>query len=176
MLTFLRLQHRFGYGFGGTGMKSNNKQFDAYGEAFGKSDVIGCILNLDKGQISFEKNGKDLGVAFRIHDSLRNRAIFPAIVLKNAEMTINFGHQPLRYLPANCTPICKAASVNISINTITSKNEKNGGDTKHKILNAPQAIIIEVNKCISNFIFDVFFSRKHPPTSYTNWTHFEKDP
>jgi ATP-dependent RNA helicase DDX1 len=39
---------RFGFGFGGTGKKSNNKQFDDYGGPFGKADIIGCQLDLDK--------------------------------------------------------------------------------------------------------------------------------
>lgn len=32
---------RLGFGFGGTGKKSNAKQFDDYGSAYGKNDVIG---------------------------------------------------------------------------------------------------------------------------------------
>lgn len=35
---------RLGFGFGGTGKKSNNKQFDDYGSAYGKNDVIGMIV------------------------------------------------------------------------------------------------------------------------------------
>jgi ATP-dependent RNA helicase DDX1 len=38
---------RYGFGFGGTGKKSNNKQFDDYGGPFGKADVIGCHLDLE---------------------------------------------------------------------------------------------------------------------------------
>ena len=52
---------RFGYGFGGTGKKSNNKQFDDYGTSFGLNDVIGCALDLDNRLVSFYKNGEDLG-------------------------------------------------------------------------------------------------------------------
>lgn len=81
---------KYGFGFGGTGKKSNNKQFDSYGEVtinewlyyldmkkvvriifikmfslcclpslqeFTMHDTIGCYLDLDKGQISFSKNG-----------------------------------------------------------------------------------------------------------------------
>lgn len=73
---------RFGYGFGGTGKKSNNKQFDSYGEAFGKSDVMGCYLDLDNGEISYTKNGQDLGLAFKINSQLLKKPFFPAIVLK----------------------------------------------------------------------------------------------
>lgn len=31
----------FGYGYGGTGKKSNAKNFEDYGTAYGKNDVIG---------------------------------------------------------------------------------------------------------------------------------------
>ncbi|PSN32349.1 ATP-dependent RNA helicase Ddx1 [Blattella germanica] len=36
---------RFGFGFGGTGKKSNNKQFDNYGEAFGMHDNAEMSFN-----------------------------------------------------------------------------------------------------------------------------------
>lgn len=48
------------------GKKSNRKQFDSYGEAYGKNDVIGCFIDCDEGTIHFAKNGKLLGKAFDI--------------------------------------------------------------------------------------------------------------
>jgi ATP-dependent RNA helicase DDX1 len=42
-----------GYGFGGTGKKSNMKRFDAYGEAYGNGDIIGCLLDFDDRKVSF---------------------------------------------------------------------------------------------------------------------------
>ena len=72
---------RFGFGFGGTGKKSWNNQFDTYGEvsnwytvsnslslslslslclslkSFGKDDTIGCYIDLQENQISYNKNG-----------------------------------------------------------------------------------------------------------------------
>lgn len=46
------------FGFGGTGKMSHRRQFDSYGEAFGKGDTIGCFLDLDNGSISWSKNGQ----------------------------------------------------------------------------------------------------------------------
>lgn len=46
-----------GFGYGATGKKSNNRQFIEYGESFGKSDTIGCLIDLTSGAISFSKNG-----------------------------------------------------------------------------------------------------------------------
>ena len=73
---------RYGYGFGGTGKKSNNRQFDDYGTAYGLNDVIGCALDLDNRIISFYKNGVELGKAFDINPEFRNKALFPAVALK----------------------------------------------------------------------------------------------
>ncbi len=73
---------RHGFGFGGTGKKSNNRQFDDYGEAFGKGDVIGCYLDLENSEIAYTKNGGDLGVAFNVPKNIANYSFFPAVVLK----------------------------------------------------------------------------------------------
>ncbi|KAM9554240.1 ATP-dependent RNA helicase DDX1 [Salvelinus alpinus] len=47
---------KYGFGFGGTGKKSHNKQFDSYGEEFTMHDTMGCYLDLDNGHLSFSKN------------------------------------------------------------------------------------------------------------------------
>lgn len=38
----------FGYGFGGTGMKSHAGKFEKYGEPFHQGDTVGCRLDLCK--------------------------------------------------------------------------------------------------------------------------------
>ncbi|XP_022907258.2 ATP-dependent RNA helicase Ddx1 isoform X2 [Onthophagus taurus] len=133
---------RFGYGFGGTGKKSNNRQFDDYGEAFGKSDVISCLIDLDNGYIKFLKNGVDLGNAFQIPKN-NNSPFFPAVVLKNAEMQFNFGEKPFKYtLPAPYKPINSCPVDVLVSNTNGSVNT----ETLKTINNAPQAIIIEPSR------------------------------
>jgi ATP-dependent RNA helicase DDX1 len=39
---------RMSFGFGGTGKKSHARDFKDYGEAYGKNDVIGCYLDLER--------------------------------------------------------------------------------------------------------------------------------
>jgi hypothetical protein len=58
-----------GFGFGGTGKKSNGKQFDSYGEAFGLHDVVGCLLDLDDMTISWRcvVQGHDLEHTHHVH-------------------------------------------------------------------------------------------------------------
>uniref|UniRef100_A0A336MTA5 ATP-dependent RNA helicase n=1 Tax=Culicoides sonorensis TaxID=179676 RepID=A0A336MTA5_CULSO len=142
---------RFGFGFGGTGKKSNNKQFDNYGEAFGKSDVIGCLLDLVKMEISFTKNGQNLGLAFKIPDNLRNETFYPAVVLKNAEMSFNFGATPFKYkAPDGFVPVCKVEEGNKKINPHASDTASSEFVQKP---NAPQALIIEPSRELAEQTF-----------------------
>ena len=132
-----------GYGFGGTGKKSNNRQFDDYGEAFGKGDVIGCYLDLDNMEIAYTKNGVDLGLAFEINRNFRNKPFFPAVVLKNAEMSFNFGEEKFKFPPEEGFLGLAQAPDKIVV-----QNEKGGsGVAVRKLVNnAPQALIIEVKR------------------------------
>nr|CAD7448799.1 unnamed protein product [Timema bartmani] len=136
---------RFGFGFGGTGKKSNNKQFDSYGDSFGMHDVIGCFLNLDKGEISFSKNGVHLGIAFTIPQQIKSSALFPAVVLKNAEMSFNFGAQPFKYPPGEgYIALCEAPKDAVKQSEVgTSGATSSSGKPRS---NAPQAIIIEPSR------------------------------
>jgi len=134
---------RFGFGFGGTGKKSNNRQFDNYGRAFGKADVIGCYLDLDNLEIYFTINGEDHGKAFSINSQLKNHQFFPAVVLKNAEMLFNFGESPFKYKPVN-----GYIAFNSTCQESVIMNSKTGSGVQlRKIVNnAPQAIIIEPSR------------------------------
>ncbi|KAJ8931248.1 hypothetical protein NQ314_015867 [Rhamnusium bicolor] len=136
---------RLGFGFGGTGKKSNNKQFDNYGEPFGKSDVITCLLDADDGEVKFYKNGVDLGPAFTVDKTVLKNGLFPAVVLKNAEMAFNFGDKPFKHsLPKLYQPIISASSQNVVQNT---NGQGGAGGAPTKITNnAPQAIIIEPSR------------------------------
>lgn len=142
---------RFSYGFGGTGKKSNNKQFDDYGEAFGMNDVIGCMLDIGRGEISYSKNGKNLGVAFRIQDQMKNETFYPAVVLKNAEMEFNFGESDFKQkIPDGYVALCRAESNNFKFNP--NAQASSAEDMKSKP-NAPKAIIIEPSRELAEQTF-----------------------
>jgi ATP-dependent RNA helicase DDX1 len=80
---------REGFGFGGTGKKSNARNFEDYGRAYTKGDVVGCYMDADEGIIHFAVNGQQFPTAFTIPASIKGRiALFPAVVLKNAEMLV----------------------------------------------------------------------------------------
>lgn len=107
---------RMSYGYGGTGKKSHDRKFVEYGQPYGQGDTIGCLLDLEKKTISFTKNGADLGVAFELGPKTGGFTWFPALCLKNAEVTINFGSNPSPFGPpegyefvATLPPSCVAA-------------------------------------------------------------------
>ncbi|XP_019756222.2 ATP-dependent RNA helicase Ddx1 [Dendroctonus ponderosae] len=134
---------RFGWGFGGTGKKSNNRKFDTYGTAFGKSDVITCLVDLDAGEISFMKNGTHLGLAFSGVNT--KEPVFPAAVLKNAEMSFNFGDHPFKHnLPEKFLPLASAPKDKVVMNTNTGSGSSDG--LVKLANNAPQALIIEPSR------------------------------
>ena len=142
---------KLGFGFGGTGKKSNNRQFDEYGESYGKGDVIGCSIDLDaSGDIKWFKNGKDLGKAYTIPANLKGHAFYPAMCMKNAELKFNFGECMFAHMPKDgCVGIAQAPSEN------TANSPKTGGAIKAKPRgnNAPLALIIEPSKELAEQTF-----------------------
>ncbi|XP_011500025.1 PREDICTED: ATP-dependent RNA helicase Ddx1 [Ceratosolen solmsi marchali] len=133
----------FGWGYGGTGKKSNGNKFIEYGESFSIHDAISCTIDLDNGEISFWKNGVDLGTAFYLNSKEKLETFLPAVVMKNVKISINFGTQPFKYpLSSDYVAICNA-SENYVVNSSLNKSET--VSTAKQIKNGPLAIIIEPN-------------------------------
>ncbi|XP_051900215.1 heterogeneous nuclear ribonucleoprotein U-like protein 1 [Pristis pectinata] len=90
-------EEEFSYGYGGTAKKSTNCKFQDYGERFSENDVLGCLINFEVGEdveMSFTKNGRWLGVAFRAKKSaLGGRPLFPHVLTKNCAVEFNFGQK-----------------------------------------------------------------------------------
>ncbi|XP_043076509.1 ATP-dependent RNA helicase DDX1 [Puntigrus tetrazona] len=135
---------KYGFGFGGTGKKSHNKQFDSYGEEFTMHDTIGCYIDLDKGQVSFSKNGNDLGLAFEIPPQIKNQPFFASCVLKNAELKFNYGDEPFKNQPKD-----GYAGLNQALDGHVVKSSQTGSAKVSQVKsssNAPRALIIEPSK------------------------------
>uniref|UniRef100_A0A6I8P6L3 Heteroous nuclear ribonucleoprotein U like 1 n=1 Tax=Ornithorhynchus anatinus TaxID=9258 RepID=A0A6I8P6L3_ORNAN len=96
-------EEAFSYGYGGTGKKSTNCKFENYGETFAENDVIGCFVDFECGndvEMSFTKNGKWLGIAYRLRkETLGGRALFPHVLVKNCAIEFNFGQRDTTYCP-----------------------------------------------------------------------------
>lgn len=54
---------------------------EMYGEIWGAGDVIGTLIDFERQEITFYRNGKSLGVAFNKIKTGPNCAYFPAISL-----------------------------------------------------------------------------------------------
>uniref|UniRef100_A0A8C3HJR4 ATP-dependent RNA helicase n=1 Tax=Chrysemys picta bellii TaxID=8478 RepID=A0A8C3HJR4_CHRPI len=112
---------KFGFGYGGTGKKSHNKQFDSYGEV-----------------------RKDLGIAFEIPPHIKSQALFAACVLKNAELKFNFGEEDFKFPPKDgFIALCKAPDGHV----LKSQQAGNAQVAQTKNLpNAPKALIVEPSR------------------------------
>jgi len=109
-------------------------------------DVIGCFLDLVKGEIKFTKNGMDLGVAFTLNAQQKSQTYYPAVVLKNAEMAFNFGAQPFKHPPPNDYVAVSSASKEFVKFNIVNSNQSSSNESGKPKNNAPQAIIIEPSR------------------------------
>ncbi|XP_060113559.1 heterogeneous nuclear ribonucleoprotein U-like protein 1 [Heteronotia binoei] len=93
----------YSYGYGGTGKKSTNCKFENYGDTFTENDVITCLVDFECGddiEMSFMKNGKWLGVAYRVRkDVLGGHALFPHVLVKNCAIEFNFGQREDTFFP-----------------------------------------------------------------------------
>jgi len=100
------------WGWGGTGKKSHNAEFDDFGASFGPGDVIGCIMDVDNLTVSFTKNGRFQGIAFNgISQAARTQGLFPHILLKNVEVQCNFSRLNSWFAPpAGCFFLDEATS------------------------------------------------------------------
>ncbi|XP_038623183.1 LOW QUALITY PROTEIN: heterogeneous nuclear ribonucleoprotein U-like protein 1 [Tachyglossus aculeatus] len=96
-------EEAFSYGYGGTGKKSTNCRFENYGETFAENDVIGCFVDFECGndvELSFTKNGKWMGIAYRLRkETLGGQALFPHVLVKNCAIEFNFGQRATTYCP-----------------------------------------------------------------------------
>ncbi|NXY51522.1 HNRL2 protein, partial [Ceuthmochares aereus] len=94
----------FSYGYDSRGLKVENGQFEEFGESFGENDVIGCFVNFEGEEVvelSFSKNGEEVGTAFRIpKELLGERALLPHVLCKSCVVELNFGQKEEPFFPA----------------------------------------------------------------------------
>lgn len=102
--------HSFGYG--GTAMKSHARRFEKYGDEFHGKDgtVITCLLDrrsLEKQTISYRIDGKDLGVAFELPESLAGVPLFPGLCGRE-DWDAKLIFAECRFPVTNCLPLADA--------------------------------------------------------------------
>ncbi|XP_033000277.1 heterogeneous nuclear ribonucleoprotein U [Lacerta agilis] len=95
-------EEEFSYGYSLKGIKTCNCEIDDFGEKFDENDVIGCFANFDGDEVelSYSKNGEELGVAFLISkEVLSEKPIFPHVLCHNCAVEFNFGQKDEPYFP-----------------------------------------------------------------------------
>ncbi|CAM9116132.1 unnamed protein product [Discosporangium mesarthrocarpum] len=129
----------WGFGYGGTAKKSHDGRFEPYGEPFGKGTVIGCLLDLDQGEISFTKDGVELGQAFKLGPA-QTGPFFPAFSFKNAQASFNFGGRHFQYsLHAPYTGLVSADPRHVVGGGVQEAKDARGSSR----MRTPRAIIME---------------------------------
>ncbi|XP_064407755.1 heterogeneous nuclear ribonucleoprotein U-like protein 2 [Latimeria chalumnae] len=95
-------EDEFSYGYDARGLKMEQSQCQEFGEKFTENDVIGCFVNFEgeEVELSFSKNGQDLGIAFKISkESMADRALYPHVLCKNCAVELNFGQKEAPFFP-----------------------------------------------------------------------------
>jgi SPRY domain len=95
------------YAYDGKRVKKWNGQPSSYGLPWAGGDVIGCLLDLNDGRVTFYRNGELLGVAFSNIECQRvGVAYYPAVTLSQFERcSLNFGERPFEYPVVGYAPI-----------------------------------------------------------------------
>jgi ATP-dependent RNA helicase DDX1 len=151
----------FGFGFGGTGKKSHGGKFTDYGEAYGRGDTVGCLIDRAAKTISYFKNGTPLGEAFEVPASLAKHALFPAICIKGSTVRLNMGTSPfVSRLPAGATALCNVEPAHAASNSDGGASSASvSGKPPASDGRAPLALVLEpardlaeqVHECIVDF-------------------------
>eukprot|EP01054_Gregarina_sp_Poly1_P005909 Gregarina_sp_Poly_1__5908@NODE_310_length_9629_cov_213_427526_g267_i0_p2_GENE_NODE_310_length_9629_cov_213_427526_g267_i0NODE_310_length_9629_cov_213_427526_g267_i0_p2_ORF_typecomplete_len759_score107_28DEAD/PF00270_29/2_3e41DEAD/PF00270_29/1_6e03Helicase_C/PF00271_31/2_8e21SPRY/PF00622_28/4_2e21ResIII/PF04851_15/0_67ResIII/PF04851_15/0_00034ERCC3_RAD25_C/PF16203_5/3_2e05UTP25/PF06862_12/6_7e02UTP25/PF06862_12/0_11_NODE_310_length_9629_cov_213_427526_g267_i01342410 len=140
-----------GWGYGGTGKKSWNNKFDDYGGTFTSGDIIGVLLDLETGVISFAKNGVDLGPAFELPSSMQSNPLKPHVCGKGFHVRIVI--QNLRYPIPGYTPVADIATHH-SISTMATGLDVAGKGKRNPlllVLEPTRDLAIQTHNCMVHF-------------------------
>lgn len=112
--------------------------------------MIGNIIDLDNGNISFTKNGHDLGVAFQLQRHLcEQNFFFPCVCTKNAGLSVKFDDE--QAAPFGCSWVGRLQPDQYTENTTGQTSGQNDNSPKAIILEPSRELAEQTHNCISNF-------------------------
>lgn len=95
--------HTHSWSYDGNRQRRWNSGSSSYGEKWKAGDVIGCLLDFTTCEMTFFRNGINLGAAyaeFKVTPSDKRSGLMPGISLERGEIIrVNLGHQPFVYPP-----------------------------------------------------------------------------
>ncbi|KAL3673478.1 hypothetical protein V7S43_001188 [Phytophthora oleae] len=96
--------HAHSWSYDGNRQRRWNSGSSSYGEKWRAGDIIGCLLDLTTQEMTFFRNGVNLGVAYselKCSVGDKRSGMMPGISLERGEIIrINLGYQPFAYPPA----------------------------------------------------------------------------
>lgn len=95
--------HGHSWSYDGNRQRRWNSGSSSYGEKWKAGDVIGCLLDLNACEMTFFRNGINLGTAYsdiKCSISDKKSGMMPGISLERGEIIrVNLGHQPFVFPP-----------------------------------------------------------------------------
>ena len=93
--------------FDSTGVFLHGEKRESISKKFGHSQVAGLLVNLDPkspnaNTLSLFVNGERVSEPQPIPDTMKGKALFPAVSFRNVTLQVHFGAMPLRSLPFTC--------------------------------------------------------------------------
>eukprot|EP00803_Ostreobium_quekettii_P004828 evm.model.scf_578.6 EVM.evm.TU.scf_578.6 scf_578:62481-70261(+) len=104
-------------------------------------------------QVSYSKNGQDLGVAFSVTQNLQGQVFYPTICLKNAEMAVNFGETAFEYDPPPGFVGIAKAPPSTTATAMDPPRSAHGGERRPLciILEPARDLAEQTHDCITDF-------------------------
>jgi ATP-dependent RNA helicase DDX1 len=90
------------------------------------------------GQIAYSKNGESLGEAFIVSDIDKDSILFPAVLMKNSSVVLNFGEVPFQFpVPVGCSTLVSGGDEEV-VSGLSDDLHFQSSTEKHK----PMALIL----------------------------------
>ncbi|KAL8430949.1 hypothetical protein Efla_006556 [Eimeria flavescens] len=155
----------FSFGFRVWGRMHACSKFIDYGGPFGPGDAVACVIDRSSngssgssnssGSISFYVNGKPLGVAFEIPNTLTATALRPGVCGKGFEAEVRFSD--FRFPIEGVTPVADLSLADSASSPATGNSSSSSSSSKHA--SGPVCICIEPTRdlvsqtlaCYKNF-------------------------